>query len=154
MAAGTTADLTGRSFGNYKVVRKIGEGGMGAVWAAEHPEIGRRAAIKVLRPHLAGDPELVARFFREARAVNQVRHKNVVQVLDLGTSADGVIYAIMELLEGESLRTRLDREGALPLAEAVAIFAACANALEAVHARGIVHRDLKPDNIFLAIEGG
>ncbi len=142
--------LIGRTVGNYVVLSKLGEGGMGTVYEAEHPGIGRRVAIKVLRAHLAGDPDTVARFFREARAVNQVRHPNVVQVLDLGTTPEGTIYAIMELLEGESLAGRLRRVRRLELGEATAVFDACADALEAVHAHGIVHRDLKPDNIFLA----
>ena len=148
--SGVAESLIGRTVGNYVVLSKLGEGGMGTVYEAEHPGIGRRVAIKVLRAHLAGDPDTVARFFREARAVNQVRHPNVVQVLDLGTTPEGTIYAIMELLEGESLAARLRRVRRLELGEATAVFDACADALEAVHAQGIVHRDLKPDNIFLA----
>ncbi|MCC6999492.1 MAG: protein kinase [Deltaproteobacteria bacterium] len=148
--SGGAESLIGRTVGNYVVLSKLGEGGMGTVYQAEHPGIGRRVAIKVLRAHLAGDPDTVARFFREARAVNQVRHPNVVQVLDLGTTPEGTIYAIMELLEGESLAGRLRRVRRLELGEATAVFDACADALEAVHAHGIVHRDLKPDNIFLA----
>jgi serine/threonine-protein kinase len=141
----------GKQFGNYQVTGKIGEGGMGAVYEAEHPDIGRKVAIKVLREHLVGSTEAVERFFRECRAVNEVHHPSLIEIFDLGRNDDGTVYAVMELLEGESLADRL-RRGPLSHTDAVAIFADCAAGLGVVHGKGIVHRDLKPDNIFL-IEG-
>jgi serine/threonine-protein kinase len=141
--------LIGRSIGNYKIVRVIGEGGMGTVYLAEHPMIGKRVAVKMLRPDLGTDPGLVSRFFQEARAVNEIRHPNIVDISDFGKTEDGIVYLVMELLEGRSLRDRLNAEGALPLDEVVTICQQVCDALAAAHRVGIVHRDLKPDNIFL-----
>jgi len=130
-------DHVGRTFGNYRLVQEIGHGGMGIVYEAVHDAIGRRAAIKVLRAHLANDPEVIERFFREARAVNQVRHPSLVQIFDMGRTDDGVVYSIMELLEGESLAARLRRLGPMPPIDAMRCFGECADALAAVHAHGI-----------------
>jgi serine/threonine-protein kinase len=141
--------LIGRSIGNYKIVRIIGEGGMGTVYLAEHPMIGKRVAVKMLRPDLGTDPGLVSRFFQEARAVNEIRHPNIVDISDFGKTEDGIVYLVMELLEGRSLRDRLNAEGALPLVDVVTICRQVCDALAAAHRVGIVHRDLKPDNIFL-----
>jgi len=141
--------LIGRSIGNYKIVRAIGEGGMGTVYLAEHPMIGKRVAVKMLRPDLGTDPGLVSRFFQEARAVNEIRHPNIGDISDYGKTEDGIVYLVMELLEGRSLRDRLNAEGALPLDEAVTISRQVCDALAAAHRVGIVHRDLKPDNVFL-----
>src|SRR6266540_584806 len=140
--------MIGQSFGNYRVTSLIGEGGMGVVYLAEHATIGRRAAVKVLRPGLTESPELARRFFNEARAANAIRHPGIVEVFDSGTLPSGVSYIVMELLEGESLAARL-RRGPLPAAEARNLAAQTASALAAAHAAGIVHRDLKPDNLFL-----
>ncbi len=141
--------MIGRSIGNYKIVRVIGEGGMGTVYLAEHPMIGKRVAVKMLRPDLGTDPGLVSRFFQEARAVNEIRHPNIVDISDFGKTEDGIVYLVMELLEGRSLRDRLNAEGALPLVDVVTICRQVCDALAAAHRVGIVHRDLKPDNIFL-----
>jgi len=141
--------LIGRSIGNYKIVRVIGEGGMGTVYLAEHPMIGKRVAVKMLRPDLGTDPGLVSRFFQEARSVNEIRHPNIVDISDFGKTDDGHVYLVMELLEGRSLRDRLNAEGALPLLDVVTICRQVCDALAAAHRVGIVHRDLKPDNIFL-----
>jgi len=141
--------LIGRSIGNYKIVRAIGEGGMGTVYLAEHPTIGKRVAVKMLRPDLGTDPGLVSRFFQEARSVNEIRHPNIVDISDFGKTEDGIVYLVMELLEGRSLRDRLNAEGALPLTVAVTISQQVCDALAAAHRAGIIHRDLKPDNIFL-----
>jgi Serine/threonine protein kinase len=141
--------LIGRSIGNYKIVRVIGEGGMGTVYLAEHPMIGKRVAVKMLRPDLGTDPGLVSRFFQEARAVNEIRHPNIVDISDFGKTEDGIVYLVMELLEGRSLRDRLNAEGALPIDDVVTIARQVCDALAAAHRVGIVHRDLKPDNIFL-----
>jgi serine/threonine-protein kinase len=141
--------LIGRSIGNYKIVRIIGEGGMGTVYLAEHPMIGKRVAVKMLRPELGTNPGLVSRFFQEARAVNEIRHPNIVDISDFGKTEDGIVYLVMELLEGRSLRDRLNAEGALPIEDVVTICGQVCDALAAAHRGGIVHRDLKPDNIFL-----
>jgi serine/threonine-protein kinase len=141
--------MIGQTFGNYRVTELIGEGGMGIVYLAEHPGIGRRAAVKVLRPGLTDSPELTKRFFNEARAANAIRHPGIVEVFDCGTLPSGTSYIVMELLEGENLSSRLRNLGRLPIADAKRIAAQTASALAAAHAAGIVHRDLKPDNLFL-----
>jgi eukaryotic-like serine/threonine-protein kinase len=141
--------MVGQSFGNYRVTQLIGEGGMGVVYLAEHPTIGRRAAVKILRPGLTDNPEIAKRFFNEARAANAIRHPGIVDVFDSGTLPTGVSYIVMELLEGESLAARLRRVGRLPAGDARNFAAQIASALAAAHTAGIVHRDLKPDNLFL-----
>ena len=141
--------MIGETFGNYRVTELIGEGGMGVVYLAEHPGIGRRAAVKVLRPGLTDNPEITKRFFNEARAANAIRHPGIVEVFDFGTLPSGTSYIVMELLEGENLAARLRQVGRLPIADARRIARQTASALAAAHAAGIVHRDLKPDNIFL-----
>jgi tRNA A-37 threonylcarbamoyl transferase component Bud32 len=141
--------MIGQTFGNYRVTGLLGEGGMGVVYVAEHPAIGRRAAVKVLRPGLTEHVEITKRFFNEARAANAIRHPGIVEVFDSGTLPSGVAYLVMELLEGESLAARLRRVGRLPQAEARVVGAQTASAVGAAHAAGIVHRDLKPDNLFL-----
>jgi len=141
--------VIGRSIGNYKIVRVLGEGGMGTVYLAEHPMIGKRVAVKMLRPDLGTDPGLVSRFFQEAKAVNEIRHPNIVDISDFGHTEDGVVYFVMELMEGQSLRDRLSSSGPMPIEEAVACARQVVDALAAAHRVGIIHRDLKPDNIFL-----
>lgn len=136
--------------GKYQLTAVLGEGGMGKVYLAENVDIGRPVAIKVLRGTLAGRPELLERFRTEARAAAAVGHPGIVEIIDLGTSVEGVMFMVMERLEGESLGGRLRRTGPLSLAAAGSILDAALDALGAAHARGIVHRDLKPDNIFLA----
>ena len=139
---------SGTLLGEYKIEQKIGEGGMGAVYAAVHPRIGKRAAIKVLRRELCQDASQVRRFVDEARVVNEIGHPNIVDVFAFGDMPDGRCYFVMEWLKGESLRARLDA-GPPPLGEIGAIVRPLARALEAAHEKGIIHRDLKPDNIFL-----
>jgi eukaryotic-like serine/threonine-protein kinase len=141
--------VIGRNIGNYKIVRVLGEGGMGTVYLAEHPMIGKRVAVKMLRPDLGTDPGLVSRFFQEAKAVNEIRHPNIVDISDFGHTDDGIVYFVMELLEGESLRDRLQATGPLTLDVAIACSRQVVDALAAAHRVGIIHRDLKPDNIFL-----
>src|SRR5688572_18399117 len=127
---------------------------MGQVYAAVHPVIGKRVAIKVLLPAMSRDPEVVQRFVTEARAVNRIGHPNIVDIFAFGELEDGRHFMAMDLLVGESLRQRLAR-GPLPAAEVLAILDAVSSALIAAHAHGIVHRDLKPDNVFLAeLPGG
>ena len=144
----------GTNVGGYLVEDVLGSGGMGVVYAATHPLIGKRAAIKVLKPELSHEPAAVERFVTEARAVNQIGHPNIVDIFDFGALDDGRHYYLMDLLEGESLRTRLRRTGPLHVSEAASIIDGIASALIAAHGKGIVHRDLKPDNVFmLAVPG-
>ncbi len=122
---------------------------MGVVYAATHPVIGKRAAIKVLKPELSRNREAIDRMVVEARAVNQIGHPNIVDIFAFGALPDGRSYYVMDLLAGESLRGLLKR-GTLPLGEAAIVIDQTASALMAAHAKGIVHRDLKPDNVFVA----
>ncbi|MBM4359277.1 MAG: serine/threonine protein kinase [Deltaproteobacteria bacterium] len=135
---------------NIRLKRRLGEGGMASVWVGEHLTLRIDVAVKFIAPDLVGQaPDLVARFNREATAVARIRSPHVVQVLDHGMTADGTPYIVMELLEGEDLGARLDREGSLPLADVVTILTQVGKALTRAHQAGIVHRDIKPDNIFL-----
>jgi hypothetical protein len=155
-------NLTSRHIGNYVLGKMLGEGGMGQVYLAEHPLIGHRVAAKVLHPECAADPENVRRFFQEAKAVNDIRHENIVDIIDYGTiegtepgtteGAPRIVYLMMELLEGESLARRIER-GGFATAEIVHIFTQCCSALAASHRKGIIHRDLKPDNIYVVRRG-
>jgi serine/threonine-protein kinase len=146
--------VPGTVVGEYKVDKKIGEGGMGAVYSATHPMIGKRAAIKVISSALGTDASAVNRFVQEARSVNQIGHPNIVDVFAFGELPDGRNYFVMEYLQGESLADRIGRV-AMPLGEAIEILDQVADALEAAHEKQIVHRDLKPDNVYLAaVRGG
>lgn len=135
--------------GAYRLLQRIGEGGMGAVWLAEHAMLGRRAAIKVLHPGYSNRPEIVTRFFNEARAATSIGDPGIVQIFDYGHHVDGSAYIVMELLNGEPLDRRLARQGAMGLPEALRILRQVASTLGAAHAHGIVHRDLKPENIYI-----
>ncbi len=141
--------VEGTQVGAYRVVREIGHGGMGAVWLAEHVQLGRRAAIKVLHSEFSGKPDIVQRFFNEARAATAISDPGIVQIFDFGQHTDGSAYIVMELLEGDPLDRRLKDRGALPIADALRITRQVASTLGAAHTRGIVHRDVKPENIFL-----
>ena len=134
-------------------MRPLGAGGMGAVWIARHHGLGSDVVVKFIAPQLAQNAEALARFQREAAAAAEVRSPHVVQTLDHGLTTTGVPYIAMELLEGESLRERIDRAGRLSPALVVTVVAHCAKALARAHERGVVHRDIKPDNIFLT-DGG
>jgi len=136
--------------GKYVLQRLIGKGGMGKVFEAEHALIGRKVAIKLLRPKYARRPDIVHRFFQEARAVNQIRCEHIVEISDfVEVDEHGFTYLVMELLSGESLGQRMKREKTLPLERTLPIFIQICKALQAAHDAGIVHRDLKPDNVFL-----
>ena len=141
--------LPGTMVGDYRVERRLGQGGVGTVYAAEEPTIKKRVAIKVLRRAFAEDPSMAARFEREARAVNEIRHPGIIDVFAVGRLPDGRPYLVMSLLEGASLRDELAARGGLPLGEAWRLSRAVADAVAAAHDAGIVHRDLKPDNVFL-----
>ncbi|MEZ4384914.1 MAG: protein kinase [Nannocystaceae bacterium] len=135
--------------GRYRLVKRIGEGGMAAVYLAERVDDGIRVAIKVLRPELTIDPEVVRRFLQEARAASMIRHKNIVGILDFGFTDDGVAFLAMEHLEGDDLATVLEREGPMPWDRLAPLLLDACAALGAAHAQGIVHRDVKPENCFL-----
>jgi putative nucleotidyltransferase with HDIG domain len=142
------ASLVGQVVGGYRLVTALRSGGMGTVYYAEHTVIGRRAAVKVLHPEVSRNPQLVSRFLVEARAANDIRHPNVVEITDLGQSGD-LHYIVMSFLEGETLGERLEREKVFDESTTVRIVRQIASALAAAHDHGIVHRDLKPENVFL-----
>ncbi len=133
----------------YRIVRLLGEGGMGAVYEGENTRIHRRVAIKVLHQAVASMADVVARFEREAQAAGRIGSEHIVEVLDLGSLASGDRYMVMEYLDGESLTARILARGRLSPAELYPIAKQLLDALAAAHAAGIVHRDLKPDNVFL-----
>ncbi|HUJ60153.1 MAG TPA: serine/threonine-protein kinase, partial [Kofleriaceae bacterium] len=142
--------MIGATLGSFRIVSELGTGGMGVIYRAEHQMIGKRAAIKVLRPELSRDREVVSRFFNEAKAVTAIDHPGLVDIYDFGYTPDGSAYIVMELLAGESLGARLRRERVLAVPIAVALARQLCGVLAAAHDRGIVHRDLKPDNVYLA----
>lgn len=145
---------SGAVFGSYRLVRQIGEGGMGRVFIAEHIRLGRPVALKILRLEYSGNIEAVQRFFAEARAVNTINHENIIEVSDFIENPSGPSFYVMELLKGVDLRTLQQREGMLPLVRALNIGIQVCRGLGAAHDAGIVHRDLKPDNIFLVEREG
>jgi serine/threonine protein kinase len=154
--AGMLADqqaraMLGRTLGHYRIVSLVGAGGMGEVYRARDTKLDRDVAVKILPARLAGDPEALRRFEREAKVVAALSHPNILSIYDFG-SDQGVSYAVMELLEGETLRERLNRS-AVDWREAVGVGIAIAEGLSAAHARGVTHRDLKPENIFLTADG-
>jgi len=143
----------GQTVGNYRITAKLGEGGMGAVFLAEHPVIGRKAALKVIHPQHARNADVVTRFVNEASAISRIGHEHIVEVTDFGRTPDGEFYFIMEYLEGQALSDVITREAPFEPERAIAIAAQIADALAASHAHGVVHRDLKPENIFLVPRG-
>jgi serine/threonine-protein kinase len=139
----------GKFLGRYQITRLIGRGGMGCVYEAVHRDLGKRVAIKTLLPSLAAREEARGRFLREGQAASRIRHPHVVDVTDV--VAEGpVSYLVMEYLEGEDLSSLIERQGALPLAEAADVLLPVIAAIAAAHELGVIHRDLKPENIFLA----
>jgi len=158
MSSGQSEGLPGvddrleATVGQYRIVRRIGQGGMGIVYEAIHRAIGQRAAIKVLASAGARRSNYFERFANEARAASAVAHPGLVKVFDFGKLADGTPYILMEYLEGEVLRARLERLRKLPLEMAVQIIRQIASALSAVHAGGIVHRDVKPENVVMVAD--
>ena len=140
----------GTLFGSFCIVRKLGEGGMGVVYEAEHQKIGRRAAVKLLHTQLAHDEEYAQRFLNEARVVNVIRHRGLVEIFDFGKLPDGTLFYVMEFLEGGSLYKRItERNAPFKEPEVVGLGLQIARALAAAHKSGVVHRDLKPENIML-----
>ena len=143
--------MIGTSLGPYKIIEKLGAGGMGEVYLGEDTRLGRKVAIKVLPEEYASDPERLARFEQEARAAAALNHPHIAVVHHIGTEGD-IHFMVQEYLEGQSLRERLDK-GALPLDKALNLATEVGEALIAAHKAGIIHRDLKPDNIFVTEEG-
>ncbi len=144
--------LLGTEIGRYRLIRLLGEGGMGRVYLAEHPQIGSRVAIKILSDECTRSPELLDRFFAEARAVNLIRHENIISVLDLAVLPDGRPFIIMEFVEGQTLAQHV-RHTVAPLGGVAQVIGEVLSGLSAAHAIGIVHRDLKPDNVIVTVEG-
>ena len=145
--------MIGQQIGPYRVLGKIGEGGMGAVYEAEDAGIGKHVAIKVLHKDHAKNSQIAARFINEARAINAVDHPGLVQVLSSDRLPDGTAYIVMELLKGETLNARLKAQGGrIPMQSAIQLGRQIASALAAAHSKSIVHRDLKPDNIMIVAD--
>ena len=142
----------GTHVGPYRLISALGAGGMGVVWTAEDSRLGRRVALKFLPAGVASDASAIDRFGREAHAASSLNHPNICTIHDVGLAAQGDPFIVMELLEGETLRARLER-GAIPVAQAIEWAAGIARGLHAAHAKGIVHRDLKPENLFITADG-
>ncbi|MCC6524363.1 MAG: protein kinase [Polyangiaceae bacterium] len=142
----------GRMVGEYRIERRLGQGGFGTVYAAVHPVIGKTAAIKVLGRAFSSSPQMVSRFISEARAANKIRSANIIDIFGFGALDDGRHYYIMELCEGLTLEQRLRDFGPLAPPLAVTVLRGVARALDAAHEAGIVHRDLKPDNVFITFD--
>jgi len=152
--SGTDSDpdlAPGTVVGEYHVEGKLGQGGFGAVFKAAHPLIGKLVAIKVLSTRFSADREMVSRFIAEAKAVNQIRHRNIIDIFSFGQLPDGRNYYVMEYIDGEPLDRRVAR-GPMSLPEAMPILRAIARALDAAHDKGIAHRDLKAENVFLGTD--
>ena len=145
----STPEISGWMAGEYRLGRKLGEGGFGAVYEAVHPLLKRRAAVKVLHRIAGSDSDAVLRFVAEARAVNQIRNRHIIDIFSFGKLPDGRHFYVMDLLEGEPLDRYLKREGRCSVANTVQLLRPIAEALDAAHAAGVVHRDLKPQNIYL-----
>ena len=148
------AELAGKEIaGRYRILTKLGEGGMGAVYRGEQISLRRAIAVKLLRPELSANPTLLRRFSAEAEAVAKLSHPNTVNVYDFGQDTDGSLFIAMEYIEGRSLRSVIAKEGPLAPARALAIAVQVAASLADAHAHNIVHRDLKPDNVMLQERG-
>ena len=147
----TLPHMIGTTFTHYRIIEKIGEGGMGVVYKAQDPRLGRLVAIKVLPPHCVADADRKARFVREARAASALNHPHIVTIHDIG-SADGIDFIAMEFVDGSTL-DRLIGPSGLSTARAIDIAVQVAEALDKAHRAGIVHRDLKPSNIMVSADG-
>ena len=133
----------------YRLLRLIGTGTSGAVWAARNELIDRDVALKIMEPEVMSDKVLLHRFFNEAKAIGRVKHPSIVGIFDLGQAEDGSPFLVLELLDGEPLNTRIQREGSVEPETLLDVIAGVARALDLAHQQGIVHRDMKPANIFL-----
>ena len=141
--------LIGKTVGNYRIIKCLGKGGMGAVYHAEHPEIESKVAIKVLLPRFVSSPDIVKRFFDEARAVNRIGHPGIVRIHDCNEQEGVGVFLVMEILEGQTVAERFEAQGKFSIDVVVRLMQQVASALDASHKTGIVHRDLKPANIFI-----
>src|SRR5450432_299027 len=141
--------MVGETIGSYTILGQLGAGAMGEVYLAEHRHLKRKAAVKLLAPEIVGRPDLLERFFLEARATSAIDHPGIVQVFDCEVDATGRPYIVMEYLDGETLAATLARRGPLPAGTVARLARGMAEALEAAHAKWIVHRDIKPENIFV-----
>jgi serine/threonine-protein kinase len=149
---GTAADLTGRTLGDFLVLRRLGQGGMGQVYLAQQVSLKRKVALKLLRPDLAANPTYLQRFKKEAEAVARVTHANIVQVYAIGEHA-GIHYMALEYVDGRNLKEYLARKGPPEVPMALSIMRQVAAALQRAGELGIVHRDIKPENILLSRKG-
>jgi serine/threonine-protein kinase len=138
----------------YRIIRKVGEGGMGAVYQAEHAVIEKRIALKILFADLTRRPDLVMRFLQEAKSASRIGQENVIDITDFGQSPDGLVYIAMEFLDGQDLGRTLKAEKHLPWLRARPILMQIAKGLRAAHAKGIIHRDMKPENVYLVQKEG
>lgn len=151
----TSDQLIGQTLaGKYRIESLISEGGMGAVYRGTHVLMDKKVAVKVLRPSLAADDTIVARFSREAKAASRIAHPHALSVTDFGESENGVVFLVMEFLDGETLKSVIRREGPMPLVRVTEIMRQVGGALDAAHAEGVIHRDLKSDNIMLMETNG
>ncbi|MEW5738339.1 MAG: serine/threonine-protein kinase [Myxococcota bacterium] len=148
--AATQPSRVGEIFGVWELLEVLGSGGMGDVYRARHVRLGREAAVKVLRDELAAMPDVVQRFFQEARVVNEINHPHIVQIFDF-VEEPRRVYCVMELLQGRSLAQLAHEDGPLPLRRTCRLLAQACDALQAAHDRGVVHRDVKPDNLFVTL---
>src|SRR5882724_5191979 len=159
-ADGIALETTGDSLlgqilaGKYRVDERLSEGGMGTVYRGTHVLMDKTVAVKVLRPALAADEKIVARFSREARAASKISHPHALSVTDFGEAENGVVFLVMEYLSGQTLKQLIRQEGPMPLPRTVEILRQVGGALDAAHAEGVVHRDLKSDNIMLLSSSG
>jgi serine/threonine protein kinase len=143
-----------RQLGQYRLISRLGAGGMGEVFLAEHCMLKRPCAIKLIRPERAGDSQVLARFEREVRATAQLTHWNIVEVFDYGRTEDGTFFYVMEYLPGLSLQELLEHEGPLPAERVVHLLRQACKGLQEAHSIGLIHRDIKPANMFAAQRGG
>ena len=143
-----------RQLGQYRLRRRIGAGGMGEVYLAEHQLLKRPCALKLIRPEDVADPKALERFEREVRLTATLSHPNTVEIYDYGRTEDGTYYYVMEYLPGLSLAELVERHGPLPPGRAVYLLRQVCLALREAHAAGLIHRDIKPSNIFAARRGG
>jgi serine/threonine protein kinase len=141
-----------RRVGNYDLIEKVAEGGMGTVYKGRHRDTGEIVAVKVVSPHMSGNPVLLKRFEQEYRVAQQLNHPNIVRALDFGTSGS-TPFLVMEFVDGESLGQKLEREGKLPEKEAIRLIAQVAQGLHRAHKEKLIHRDVKPDNILISKDG-
>ncbi|CAN0600223.1 unnamed protein product, partial [Laminaria digitata] len=137
----------------YEILRRIGSGGMGAVYMGRQPAVGREIALKVLRADLVNNEHVRQRFRREAEIIGRLNHPNTIQLIDYGETSDGLAVMVMELLVGQALNERLKTKGPLTVPEVIALGKQIAGSLSEAHLIGLVHRDLKPANVFLTEVG-